>query len=212
MNELKFKPVIVLDEVIFEKLKDSKDLLVGLINAANVKYDDESHDIIIETQLTMLRAILSREELESIIYDSKLFLRAIDKGLKTTPSLKLMNSEFILKLRKIEQVYISIIGINNEKINKNVLTEVKKNNLLDLKTRYSVLTKEDMLDCGSFIIVKVEDNLTYLLKNNVIDEGVFKLLYGMYLNTNGIASNISFNNKIDNNLMGSILPYIKNYA
>jgi hypothetical protein len=118
----------------------------------------------------------------------------------------------LIKARKIESVYKNVVGSINEKINKSLLTEVKKNNLLDLKTRYSVLTKEDMLDCETFIILKVEDNLLYMLENNKISNDVCHLLYGMYLNTNSIASNIDFNKKIDNNIMGSVLPYIRDYA
>jgi len=211
-NKLIFKPVMVVEEVTFEKIKDNIGILNALYSVVKNSGNSRMHDIELETQLTLLFNVLTRNELEDLIFKSKLLTVAISKHNETPANIKLNNNEFIMKARKIESVYKNVVGNINEKINKSVLTEVKKNNLLDLKTRYSVLTKEDMLDCEEFTILKVEDNLLYMLENNKVSNDVYHFLYGMYLNTNSIASNIDFNKKIDNNIMGSVLPYIRNYA
>jgi len=208
MNELKLKPILIVNDIIFEKIKKNKTLLVNLYGETKIK-DNRVENIEIETYLTLLFNVLNRDELESVIYDSKLLMEVINKNLLVNTTLKLLNLEFLNKFRKVTNVYNDVIGSNNEKLNKNVLTEVKKNYLLDLKTRYSILTKEDTEDLGNFIVLKVCDKMFYMLKDMKVNDEVFNMLYGTYLNTNSITSNTDFNNKIGNDILGSVLPYIK---
>jgi len=202
------RPIIVVNESMFEKLTKYKENVISLYGNTNIK-NNRMSDIEIETNLTILFNYMSRDELELLIYDSKLLMVNVNKKLLEDPKLKLVNTKFLTKMKKVSSIYNDVVGINNEGLNKSVLTEVRKNTILDLKTRYSVLTESDILDLNNFIILKVGDDVLHLLKSNIIDDDVFSLLYGMYLNTNGIASNIDFNIKINNKILGSMLPYIK---
>jgi len=208
MNELKLKPILIVNDIIFEKIKKNQTLLVNLYGDTTIK-EGKVHDVELETYLTLLFNVLNRDELESVIYDSKLLMEVINKNLLDITTLKSSNLEFLNKFRKVSNVYNDVVGSNNENLNKNVLTEVKKNYLLDLKTRYSILTKEDMQDLGNFIVLKVCDKMFYMLKSMSVNNEVFNMLYGTYLNTNSITSNTDFNNKIGNNILGSVMPYIK---
>jgi len=104
-------------------------------------------------------------------------------------------------------VYGAVTG--KKRKNESILTEVKKNTMLDLKNRYSDLTKDDVLDLGGFLVCKVDNETLQVITSSSQGESMFNLLYGMYLNINGIASNIDFNKKIDKEFLGYMMPYIK---
>jgi len=207
MNEFRPKPVIIVNDIIFEKVRDNKELIQNLYNDTKI-FKGKIYDAELETKILILFNKFSRVELESLLYDSKLLIEIVNKKLLNNTTLKLSNLEFLNKFRKVSNVYNDATG-NNNKSDWNVLTEVKKNYLLDLKKRYSILTKDDVQDLGNFIVIKVCDKLMFMLKSMRCDDEVCNMLYGMYLNTNGITSNTDFNNKIGNNILGSMMPYIK---
>jgi hypothetical protein len=207
LNELVLKPILIVNDIVFNKLKNNKDLLNNLYSDTKIK-EGKIYDVELETFLTMLFNVLNRNELEELLFDSGRLLTNISKKIDLNPTLRSQIIDFLSKHKKVANVYNDVTGRNNL-LKKKLLTDVKKNYLLDLKTRYSVLTKEDIIDLGSFSVLKVDDELIHMLKTNYVNDEVYNLLYGIFLNTCSITSSTDFNKKISSNILGSILPYIK---
>ena len=213
MIELNMKPVMVVPDTIFNNIEDYKHLLDS-IYGNGFSVNDLDNPMVakeIEVNLTLLLNKLTRNELEAIIYNGDTLMRTINKqanyGVKNNDAV----GNFILRSRGVRKIYNKVIGIINERLNKNAINETKESVMLDLKNRYSSLASKDVVELRDFSVIKIDAETFDVLNNTVASDSKFNFAYGMFINTNSIASNIDLNNtKIK--IADSLLPYIRSYA
>ena len=213
MKDITMKPVMVVNESVFDAMDECKDLL-NVIYGNGFSINGLDNPVIakeIEVNLTLLLNKVTRNELETIIYSGDILMRTISRLTKYSMANNAVIDDFILRFRGVKKIYNKVIGIINERLNKNGKSEVNERVMLDLKNRHSSLTSDNIIKLSDFSIIKIDTKVFGVLENTVALDSKFNYAYGMYLNTNSIASSINLNNtKI--RISDSLLPYIRSYA